>query len=507
MVRLTKTQTEKQLKKLIEYNDYEGLESFFMENTGTNFNVKFKNGYETYGLLSWAITCKSKECFDWILAHPNFSLKKFKPEESFNEYDWDDDYFGSYEYDFLDSDEENEINQEDDEEQNNEQNEDNEVDEDSGYKMTRMDYWDFNTIVGVGVAINHFNRAPNYANSYYIRSLLNAGVYISSEELVNLTKYSELYNLAIQNINFSQNYLKTMFFNQIRLDNQHKALETYEKIKNNLTPKLISIIIKDVIDNDRDEILKYLINDLHDISTITKNKNKNSDILTLMLYDMCERNHNKSFNNCYQVIYDYLKAKPLDSSVFDAYYFVQIFLFVAKIDVSRIIESHYNNFKQIQLPVDLTPYVKKCLLKWMYSKYINLNYSNLNIILKLGWCKSNVFDLFTQNDLNKIKKYKEEVNYYSSEGKNIPFFYQVAYVFHLNNFNLGPLQDSIFKLLKFDEEIYESSTIKLWKRDNIIDPNLELLPVGELDSDIETTLSKPAKKGKATKKSKKDINL
>ena len=473
MVKMTKYQIENNLINLIQNNDYENLELFFLENQEVDINLELTKKRD--GLLGFAIFNKSKECFDWILAHPKFTLKNIKPIEDFkledidyilyNRDDSDDDSDDENNND-SDTDDNDNINNSDtdDDDNDNNINEDSDNDNELDYKLKfKMNSYRYNMMLGINEALKIFNRAPNYANSYYLRSLLNAGIYIYPNIIIALENYSDIYNLALQNINISPNYLKNMLFNQVHNTRSLRVIDTFEKVKGHLNKKELSYLIKESIIRKQLTWLKYFISNCDKPINIYIGKYK-SDILTFCIYAM--REDKKSLvNPTIEIVLEYIKLNPLNSDNFDSKYFIRNFLFGSN---PILIAKNYDNLKQINIPVDLSVYVKDVILKWIESNWCKINYSNLNIILKLGWCKSNVFDHLTNIDIKKIEKEADSANDYYRTNDNLKVFYHIAYIFHLNKMDMGTNSLKLFKLFKFDSDIYSTDLLKSWAENNLI---------------------------------------
>jgi hypothetical protein len=245
MVKLTKFQIESKLATLIQHNDFEQLESFIQTNPEISLNLHLDKKY--CGLLSWAISNKSKECFDWILAHEKFTAKKFKIVPTYELYERN--YYSIINFADVNNFEE----EEPDNENINPEPINNHVESDNGIE----DSLDYENIMGIEKAIEMYSRAPNFPNSYYLRELVKAQAYIFPEHLVKLERFPDLYNQACVNINLDFNYLLGLFIEQLATQSK-MVIKTYEKIKNNLTPKQLSVVIKKTVRKNSYEFLSWI---------------------------------------------------------------------------------------------------------------------------------------------------------------------------------------------------------------------------------------------------------
>ncbi len=514
MVKMTKYQIENKLIALIQNNDYENLELFFLENPTVDINLELSK--KNQGLLSLSILNKSKECFDWILSHPKLTLKYAKPNEDFElEYV----NYGLYDRDDEEEEDDEEVEQAEqanpnpnyqnwnfnpddlDEYSDNEVDVNNNLDDDNEEHLNNsLSSYKYNIMLGINDALKHFNRAPNYANSYYLRALLNAGVYIYPYMIIELENYSDLYNLAIQNVNVNPKYLKHMLFGQVLESKSSRVIDTFEKVKLNLDKNEMSYLIKEAIQRKNSTWLKHFISHCVEVNRPIEifDENFKSDILTFCIYAI-GKDKNSLINPCVDVVLDHIKSHPLDQANFDAKYFVRNFLFGSN---SAIIAKYYENLKQIQLPCDLSAHVKNSIVRWILNGWCQINYSNLNLMLKLAWCKTNVFDCLTNLDMDKIKEEVDSSNDYYRSNSHIKVFYQIAYVFYINNMDLGNTNSELlFDLFKFDESIYSTDLLKTWSKENLIDVEPKQKPI-----DTDNVTKTEIKKGKTSKKQSKGSN-
>ena len=82
MVKLTKFQIETKLATMVINNDHEQLGLFIGENSDADINGIVSK--KQFGLLSLAIQNRCKECFDWLIANPNYTAIGNKPDDDFD---------------------------------------------------------------------------------------------------------------------------------------------------------------------------------------------------------------------------------------------------------------------------------------------------------------------------------------------------------------------------------------------------------------------------------------
>jgi hypothetical protein len=305
--------------------------------------------------------------------------------------------------------------------------------------------------------------------------------------------------LALQNVKISSKYLKQMLFNQVLKTGSSRVIDTYDKVKEQLSQREKSFLIKEAIMRKNVTWLKHFIGDANKI-VIYDGKYK-SDILTFCLFVIGEAK-NSLINPCFEVVLEYIKLNPLKPEDFDAKFFVRNLLYGCN---SSLIAKNYNLFKQINIPGDLSTHVKNTIFNWIFNTWRKINYSNLNIILNLGWCKTNVFDCLTANNILEIENEVDSSNNYYRTNNNIKVFYQIAYIFHVNKIDMGANSQKIFELFEFDHSIYKTDLLESWSKETLIVPlELELVELKEKTDTV--TVINQTKKGKTTK-NKKDINV
>jgi hypothetical protein len=288
-----------------------------------------------------------------------------------------------------------------------------------------------------------------------------------------------------------------MLFNQVLKIGSPRVIETYDKVKDHLSQREKSYLIKEAIMRKNVTWLKHFIADTNKI-VIYEGKYK-SDILTFCLFVIGEAK-NSLINPCFEVVLEYIILNPLEPVDFDAKFFVRNLLFGSN---SSLIAKKYNLFKQINIPGDLSTHVKNAIFNWILNTWRKINYSNLNIILKLGWCKTNVFDCLTANNILEIENEVDSSNNYCRTNYNIKVFYQIAYVFHINKIDMGVNSQKLFELFEFDHSIYKTDLLESWSKETLIVP-LELVELKEKNDTV--TVINQTIKGKTTK-NKKDIDV
>jgi hypothetical protein len=463
MVKLTKFQIETKLGLFIANNDYEQLVQFI--STQSDADV---NGYlirKRGGLLNVAIQNKSKECFNLIITHPNFTAISTKPEFKFGY--WDDSSYDIYE---------EYVNPGPFQDVNNVPNQQNQIlpqpvmeladEEEESPNMTPDRY---SYIIGTGEAIKIYVRAPNLANVYYLIKLVYAKAFFSPENLTALEKFPEIYNQICAYTVFTQDYLLGILREQICSKSQ-MAPNTFLKV--NLNLELVSWFAKLTVRQSHMNFLRYLF-EVYGSGIKLFEYGKSTDILTysFTLYDRKEM-----FKVMEAIIAQYIKDPIGDT--FDAYMFVQHFI---ECEYDLEMAKMQAQWSQLKLPVDLGPYVRS-FLKYVYHRYweqyhTELSYcrskfSNLCLILKSPWCKTNPWD-FTDNEKIKAEiKKKLAINQGYSATSNAHMlrktFKNFAHVFIANGFEPTSNAKQAMEILGINYEELVASTPK-WIKANLKD--------------------------------------
>ncbi len=468
MVKLTKFQIETKIGLLIANNDYEQLEQFIATQPDADINgyITRKRG----GLLNVAIQNKSKECFNLIITHPNFTAISTKPEFKFGY--WDDSSYDIYE-EYVNpgpvhtvTNEPNQQNQilpqpvmelaDEDENENTDEEE-----ESPNMTPDRYSY-----IIGTDEAIKIYVRAPNLANVYYLKNLVYAKAFFSPENLTALEKFPEIYNHICAYTVFTQDYLLGILQEQICSKSQ-MAPNTFLKV--NLNLELVSWFAKLTVSQSHINFLRYLF-EVYGSGIKLFEYGKPTDILTysFTLYDRKEM-----FKVMEVIIAQYIKDPIGDT--FDAYMFVQHFI---ECEYDLEMTKMQAEWSQLKLPVDLGPYVRS-FLKYVYHRYweqyhTELEYckyklSNLYLLLKSTWCKTNPWD-FTDNAKIKAhinKKLTTKNSYVKSNAQMLKTSYEnFAHVFISNGFEPTPNAKEAMEILGINYEELVASTPK-WIKANL----------------------------------------
>ncbi len=496
MVKLTKFQIETKIGLLIANNDYEQLEQFIASQPDADINgyITRKHG----GLLNVAIQNKSKECFDLIISHPNFTAISTKPKYKFDY--WDDSGYDVYE---------KYVNPGPVHIVTNEPNQQNQIlpqpvveladdfEEDEDYEERQVMTPDrYAYIIGTGEAIDVYVRAPNFANGHYLRQLIQAKASFTPENLTALEKFPEIHNQICTYTEFTQDYLLEILREQI-CSKSPMAPNTFARVKPNLTPEYLSWFVKLTVKKANINFLSYLF-ETYGSGIKLLEYGKPTDILTyaLTLYDGKEM-----FKAMETIIAQYIK-KPIGDS-FDAYMFVQHFIeseyFVEMAKMQPL-------WSQLKLPVDLGPYVSS-FVKYTYHKYwdqyhtelvyCTSKFSNLFLLLKSTWCTTNPWD-FTDNakikdEINK----KLNVNHRHAATSNAHMlrksYENFAHVFISNGFEPTPNAKEAMEILGIDYKELVANTPK-W-----IKANLKEFVQDKQDDKSSTKPVKAAKKPRGKK--------
>ena len=502
MVKLTKTQIENKIIQLIQYNDFEQLELFLQEQPEANLNGRSTRKY--CGFLSWAIQNKSKECFDLILSHPTFTIKNTKPIYE------DDNYDGGYQdYPFYPElnyiDEEVNQNENSDDEMDIEQDDEHEdeLDEDLVIDDNIMSFSLYSNLIGYDKAIEMYTRAPNIPNSYYLIELIKAKILLEPEQLIKLEPYNNIYNLALQNVDLSQDFLFGLLHEQMYKKSLN-ILGTWNKLKQYIQPYHFTNIICNVIRSNSNSFLQYLL-DEHELDGIDLIINKKpTDILTFFLsncyYDL--EKHTDTLN----IILKNVKAN-LNKFQLDSINFFKTFLICYN---PEILIKYYGEWLWLPVNHDFSTCLTKFLQHNFQTELIEnyrLNstwYSSVNLICRLGWCKSNPFDFTNNNQIKSDLKSKVDLNYYSIETTEkkklyVEVYKKFAYILVANGFEPTPNAKETMSLLDIKPEELSLEVATDWV-------NLNLEPIKK-EEQVKTSKKKPASKSKKQTTVKVQVNV
>jgi hypothetical protein len=460
-------------------NDYEQLEKFIAAQPDADINgyITRKRG----GLLNVAIQSKSKECFDLIISHPNFTVISTKPEYKFDY--WDDSCYDIYdEYDnpgtilIVNNKPNNEPNQQDQGQVNpnlapkvprNRDDDSDDSDEDNNeLAMTPERYAN---IIGTDEAIQTYTRAPNFANGHYLRQLIQAKASFTPENLTTLEKYPEIYNQICAHTEFTHDYLLEILRYQI-CSKSPMAPNTFAKVMDNLTPEHLSWFAKLSVKRSNFNFLSYLF-ETYGSQIQLLEYGKPTDILT---YALILLDRKEMFKVMEAIISQYIKD-PIGNQ-FDAYMFVQHFIECEYfVEMAKILPL----WSQLKFPVDLGPYVRS-FVKYTYHTYWDQyhtdfeysisRFSNLYLLLKSSWCKTNPWD-FTDNTIIKEEINKKlTIRYRHATASNAHMlkktFENFAHVFIANGFEPTPNAKEAMEILGVNYGKLVASTPK-WIKDNI----------------------------------------
>jgi hypothetical protein len=493
MVKLTKGQIENKLATLVSNNDFEQLALFVGEQPEANLNAYIEK--KSCGLLALAIKNKCKECFDWILSHSSFTAIAKKPTISNDFYepnyyidlkllkiDGDDKIFA-----IADSDEELKQGP------NDEHIEANQIPDPNNEDA--IDFYSYDELIGVDKAIELYTKAPNIPNSYYLKKLIGANVFISPDSLVQLEKYPEIYYQVMGKIEFNQAYLIELFNMQISSKSSF-VYDTIDKLSQLVSPKTLSYLIKKVILANSIGTIGYLLK-IFGSNVKLFTKARCTDVLTFSLCDTS--GHRVSIlAETIETVLTHVLTDPLLGDNFDAQMFIINFL--GHHDYLQI-SNMWNKWNQLDLPVGLGPYVIKAL-KYYYLKLKSHEYSkkkdwihlisNLNLILKAKWCRVNLWDFANHKSLQLYYK-----RIFTEDIRRV-LFVHIAYILIANGQEPTEYAKKSMELLQIDyQDLVKEAHV--W-----IEKNLPKLTDVEKNS---TNLVKQPTQSKKQKTIKAEINV
>ncbi len=519
MVKLTKTQLETKASKLVEFNDYEKFELFLYENPEFDINtINRKN----YSLLHIAITNKSKECFDYILAHPKLiilskipKLEKF--EISYYNYNFicDSEYVGEWAQE-QDDDNDNDQNDADNDDDNSDDSDDNSdededddnsdeedsddnSDEDNDCSDNKDNYDDFeySHYTGFNIALHKYINAPNFPNSYYVRELIKKNIYVSPGNLIKITNIPDMFNQIFPNV--QNNILYMVHFLSLLIENNsEQTTYVYNLIKNQLTPDDLTKFVKKSIGHCNVTMLKLLISDGYDLRFISLSNNKYVDCLSYSLYAIsnCYRSSNNSYNLLLiKFIFNYIKENSIfDDNLqnkFNAKMFVQVLL--SNRNCITELVKEFDDLNQLNIVEDISPIIMDQFTKFILNgrTYI-INLEMLNLLLTLKYCKTNIFDYINVKTIDvyvKTQHYVKEI---------LSRLLSLLYIGKYHNMEPSEeVSKSLFIILK----IQELGDVQAYYKKNIKHLPLPKKKPSTATAKI-TTKTRPAKTSKTSKTSK-----
>ncbi len=441
MVKLTKTQLETKASKLVEFNDYENFELFLYENPDFDINTINRRNCS---LIHIAITNKSKECFDYILAHPKFIIlskipKLGKFEISYYNYNFicESEYVGEWnqkqdnndsdhESDDNDSDNDDSDNDNDDSDDNdsddnesddNESDDNNSNDSDSdesyimGEKITDKTVFndsEYNHYTGFNIALYKYINAPNFPNSYYVRELIKKNIYVSPNNLMKLVNIPELFNQIFPKVQNNLLYMEH-FLSLLIENNSEHATNIYNLIKNQLTSDILTKYIKKSFGHCNVTMLKLLINDGNDLRCIDLSNDKYIDCLSYSLYIIsnCYRITNNYNSLLLKFILNYIKENSIFDNNLQIKFNLKIFIQILLSNRNCITEiiKEFDDINQLNIVEDISPIIMDQITKIILGgRSYTINLPMLNLLMSLKYCKTNIFDYINVNTLSEYVK-------------------------------------------------------------------------------------------------------
>ncbi len=297
------TNPNKFLFNLVSNNDYIRLEQELISNPNLDINVILSKG----SLLSKAIEKRTKECFDFILDHPNFKLLEYKHQQILQNHN-----------NFMDSSDMS--------------------DEELGYLNDENWYsneYYYPYITGLNLAIEYYVNAPNPANFYWLNRLIQKNVYFHPSKLLMLIDHAEIFNLVLSKNNTDSLYLKNILYditskssiNTKLLDIFKKLFDSLEQHNNadkktELNDMYINHIINGIVQNKNVELIDFMTKKGYNIKFI-KNYENADPILSI-----CFENINSIIDmNFINWIFSYLEANPYNpNTIIDSTLFYNLFL-------------------------------------------------------------------------------------------------------------------------------------------------------------------------------------
>lgn len=287
------------LFNLVSNNDYIKLEQELISNPQLDVNVILFKG----SLLTKAIEKRTKECFDFILDHPNFKLLEYKHEQIQQNHN-----------NFMDS---SDIS-------------------DGELEFINDDNWYSNEyyypyITGLNLSIEYYINAPNPANFYWLNRLIQKNVYFHPSKLLMLIDHPTIFNMVLSKNNTDSLYLKNILYditskssiNTKLFDIFKKLFDSLEQLKKiELNDMYINHILNGIVQNRNIELIEFMTNKGYDVKFI-KNY-ENSDPILSMCFENVHSILDISFINW---IFNYLEANPYDpNTIIDSSLFYNLFL-------------------------------------------------------------------------------------------------------------------------------------------------------------------------------------
>lgn len=470
MGKLTNFQIENKLIKMVEYNDFEVIEQFLNENP-YDINKLMAKKYDT--LLGLAITNKSKETFDFLINYPGFNVHLKYPKLDLNCIVLND-----YMYDSEDDDDEefNNLGQADN---NQNVDSDDEIEnDDEKPPCHNYSVFSYNRILGVERALQIYLNAPNFPNSHYLRSMINHNFLITPDILCRLDKYPELYNGILAKNSENTNYLICLLLNKVQYKQDIDTI--WEKVKDNLDINCKTRLFRHVINSGQSSYIKKFFTNPENFYVLNDNNNM-THILTWVIYNMVDNQHMEDKTG-FNILLENIRTAPITN--------INLKLLTKNIIYGRYSQLLLDNFeqlKQLDFNEDLSPHLIYSLKKQFKSSYDRINWTNLNLFIKLGWCKSNLINLLTFTN-EEIK----EFNYADPQSVN-----KILYM--LVHHNMKPDLEFFCKYFKFSLDDFADNKIKLW-----FDKNVEEIdkPKTKNTTDVKNTKTK-----KRTKKTNKELEV
>lgn len=504
MVKLTKSQFENKLFKLIETNDYENLDQLINQNPEHDINNFSNRKNESF--IRYACLMKSRECFEHIISNPKFKLHLSKPKliKTINSLSEPTLYSHVVEPDQnLEQQNQDEQNQEPIQLQQNiipihlvadeNSDSDDEIEDNTDLSISDFNYY-FH--LGVGLAISYFVNAPNLANSFYLKLLISNNVFFNTSELNRLEDYPEFYNQILIKQQNDLDFMKELLFDKIGRNTSFKYFEKlFDQIKSQLNPADINIILEKSISNNRVDIIKLLKSNGYNITKLFDGKYNNQPIpdVDCLSYSLIgspfDYKKKMPFSDVFKFYVEEYLNNPFE--ITNKEFFITGFL-----SDQKLIFTNYETFNKIKFDYDFAPIVMNCLLKILYSKYYfhHIDQTNIELLLSSGICKTNIWNYFQDEDIIKISDQLKSKDYWKSDSID---FLKTILVVSKNN-NMVPNEKHSKKLLqlsKLNDELLTPIKIN------------EFYSVNKIQKYIPVETPQPVKKKVIKKKTKPNQDI
>jgi len=456
MPKPTLNQLENKVSKLIEFNDYERLELFLQEYP--TFSINNINSRGFLSLLNEAASFKSRECFDFIISHPNYNLYQFVQKMN----DDDRNYILTPPLYFTDENADNKMDENADNKMD--ENTDDENDGNLSLSDNKFNYYeyDYNIMNAIDISVAIYKNAPNQANAFYLKKLIVKGVYFDPEILNKLEDHPEFYYQILSKYQDNLLYMKKLLFDKIKIKST-KFESLFLTLKPNLNNEDLNKILNIAICHN----LSYIINIL---------KNSQFDIKYMNGWGINNFLKIDTISYCLSQIKNYNKKKVVELELFkiilnefinsESIYLPNKSYFLTSLFSAEkfLIESTFNDLKKINFNIDFASDLMNNLINIIDKKYFfhHLKSINLEIIFKLGLCKTNLWNYLTDSKLNFIVELSREDAYWSADIKK---FIKDLLIISLNN-NFIPKKEHLKILSKI-------ANIKLNEK-NLIDQEIIL---------------------------------